>query len=476
MRKTARSKQGVALLASLASIVLLSGLTLSILSMALAQKRESHAATERQKAFYAAEAGLAEAIAALRVQARESGMPDVLPPIGSSSSPIAFGGGGYWAEGSESGEGLFTLRATGSYGSETERLEVVLATGNGGIFANAVFAGNSSGDPTYSLDLGGMRDEADYIVGDIYSGGDIGLSGDAAVLGNSRALGTINGLAGSEGITQPIPDIPAMDYPSTHDINVANLFAEARYTSDDAGGLAYQLPSTSPAHIFRKNPSDRVVNTLRTEKDDYFLEDPYETVNIDRTWDGSDPYLITLSGRRDDSNGNEKLYFIDGNLWLHNRKSFTFQFRSDDGTPVRAVFVVRGNIYFSDNLYYQDPQQDALAFIAMKDDGVEDSGNIYFGDSIYGTIYNMDAFMYAENNFYDTHLDAEGSARVTLRGNMTAGNHVKIQRDYNDHHSRLCVLYDDRLATGAVTLPGLPTPGGIGEGIVNSVSWRRVAP
>ena len=70
--------------------------------------------------------------------------------------------------------------------------------------------------------------------------------------------------------------------------------------------------------------------------------------------------------------------------------------------------------------------------------------------------------MYAENNFYDNNLSAAGSTKVTLNGNMTAGNQVLINRNYGNSYSKLTVNYDDRLATGAATLPGLPgsTPGG----------------
>jgi hypothetical protein len=37
---------------------------------------------------------------------------------------------------------------------------------------------------------------------------------------------------------------------------------------------------------------------------------------------------------------------------------------------------------------------------------------------------------------------------------------VKINRDYGTQHSKLTVNFDDRLVSGAVTLPGLPSQSG----------------
>jgi hypothetical protein len=109
----------------------------------------------------------------------------------------------------------------------------------------------------------------------------------------------------------------------------------------------------------------------------------------------------------------------------------------------------------------------------MKDPGVEDSGNIYFGDPVGGTLEEMHAFMYAENDFVDHHLDAAGSKRVRVIGNMTAGNHVRIERDHDGQHSKLSVRFDDRISTGALTLPGLPSQDW-GAASFTTLSWREV--
>jgi hypothetical protein len=67
---------------------------------------------------------------------------------------------------------------------------------------------------------------------------------------------------------------------------------------------------------------------------------------------------------------------------------------------------------------------------------------------------------------------------VVVAGNMTAGNHVDINRDYVDEdgdvqHSRLTVEFDDRISTGALVLPGLPETEG-GTAGFRIVSWREL--
>jgi hypothetical protein len=82
--------------------------------------------------------------------------------------------------------------------------------------------------------------------------------------------------------------------------------------------------------------------------------------------------------------------------------------------------------------------------------------------------------MYAENDFIDNNLSATGSARVTVNGNMTAGNQVRINRDWGTQHSKLTVNFDDRIWTGALDLPGLPTQSGAGA-TWTVASWREIS-
>jgi hypothetical protein len=361
---------------------------------------------------------------------------------------------------------------------ERDALQALLTGATMDIYDHALFAGNSSEDPLYTMKLGGVGDlQADQVTGDVYSGGSVLVEGDASVTGDIRAQDDITGASGLEGVSQPIPDIAAMDYPNTADFKVAELFAGAQNKSNDLGGKAYQVAESNPAHIFRKNPSDRATDVNSTVKNDYFLEDPYEPVLTDSDSSGDDACPISLSGISGEPgvNGNQKVYYIDGNLWIHNKNVYSFKITNGESTGVQVTFVAKGNIYFSDNVFYDNTQQDGVAFIAMKDTRVTDSGNIYFGDPVFGTLEQMHAFMYAENNFIDKNLSATGSAQVAVYGNMTAGNKVDIQRDFGSQHSKLTVNYDGRISSGDLLMPGLPRANPDNGGEWRYQATRRIA-
>lgn len=464
------ARRGVTLVVAMFSVFLLLGITGALLTTSLGSHRERHSAVERQRAMLTAQAGIAEAMAQLSM----GGETD----LGSKTRPVERSQGAFVVDLEPVDDDTFVLTSLARSGSEFEALEAVVQRVSGGIFHNAIFAGNSSGDPLYSLPLGGRGLAADDIQGDLYSGGNVARTGDATVGGTVRASGTITGLPGEENAKQYPPDLSRMDYETTADIDVAESFRGALWLPDDAGGLAWQLPRTNPAHIFRRNPSDRASEVNSTVKDDYFLEDPYETVRSDSNQDGSQAFRITLAPPAAGTpGGNEVVYYIDGNLWLHNRHTYSFKLYSADGSPVRVTFVVKGNIYFSDNLFYEDEADDGVLFIALKDEDQPRSGNIYFGDPEFGTMLEMQGFMYAEENFYDVNLDESGSARVTVRGNMTAGNQVLINRDYGTKHTKLTVDFDDRLRTGEIELPGAPDLSTHATDIsrFRVVTWRKVA-
>src|SRR6185295_14533607 len=216
---------------------------------------------------------------------------------------------------------------------------------------------------------------------------------------------------------------------------------------------------------------DRTTLTHATTKDDYFLEDPYQPVRVDSAKDGSDAYMIKLSGSAGTPgvDGSKKVYYVDGNLWLDNYKTYSLKFGTTDAAGTQATFVVKGNIYFSDSLFLTNTTTDGVAFVAMKDPSVADSGNIYFGDPTYGTLKRMQAFMYAEDTFYDNALDSSGSTSVTLDGIMSAGDHVSINRDFGTTHTKLTLNYDGRVANNTLQLPHTNFPGAGGPQLTYTV-------
>lgn len=450
------SRRGSVLLVALIAVMVVAALASAMLIGGSSRDRARDASLDETRALYVAEAGMSAALAAA--------FSGTLGNLGAQNAPLAFGGGEHWVTAVDNGDDTATVTAWGRYGGALRCTEAMLESSGAGIYDYALFAGNSSGDPGYDMRFGGTGASSDDIDGNVYSGGNVVVAGDAHIDGAVRANGTVSAASTAApdtpqtGVSVPIPNLAAMAYETNHDFNVAAMFATATWSANALGGSAFQLPESSPAHIFRKNPSDRATDNAGTAKDDYYLEDPYETVNSSSTIAAASSTRISLSGTngKPGVSGTNKVYFIDGNLWVHNRKLFSFALASEAANPARITLVVKGNVYFSDNIIYQDPARDGVAFVALKDAAHADSGNIYFGDPTFGTLERMDAFMYAENNFYDNNLSASGSARVTVNGNMTAGNQVRINRDFGGAHSKLEVNYDPRLVNGSLTLPGLP--------------------
>lgn len=460
-------------MASLLVAFVLSGVLASMMLVGIAHKGEVSSVMRDSQALYLADAGVTASLLAISGSVEAGGKgPGVPATLGNAGAPCALKDGTFWCNLANNGDGTWTVTSTGRAGLRQRVVEAIVRGPLPDVFDHAIFAGNSGANAGYTLDLGGEGGEADKVEGNVYSGGDVSVTGDATVSGDIHATGAIAGWAGEEGKTHPIPDIAGMDYAKNNDVDVAAQFAGSTWTPNALGGSAWQLPKANPAHIFRKNPSDRTDETSGTVKDDYFLEDPYEPVSSFKSGhtvvltDDSDPAL----------DGTDKLYYVDGNLWVHNFDVLSIKLQHDEG--VRITFVVKGNVFFSDNVLLNDTETEGVAFIAIKDEAEADSGNIYFGDPRFGTLEEMHTFLYAENNFVDNNLDAAGSKTVTLTGNMTAGNQVDINRDFVNPdgtiaHSKLTVEFDPRISNGSLVLPGLPTSGGSATG-ASLVFWREL--
>ncbi len=287
-----------------------------------------------------------------------------------------------------------------------------------------------------------------------------------------------------------------------HDISV---------TASDYGNFLCITNQNNPEHIFVRNPprSGSVTSRGKTIQgrqytvisneygqriDDYFLEDP-----TDPTYN-SNPSQFRIASN-DSSRTctmmvdvqpqhNMLLYFVDGNVYIHNPAAYSMRFRQP-GT--RITIVARGNITISDEFYYnadyppglqysnmnstvvRNPQ-DALCLIALKNPACTNSGNILIGDAQFGTGGSIHAMLYAENDFIDNNINSVDQQFISIFGNMTAGNKIRLNRTVapGQYRTRLDVTLDERIRDGRLIVPGLPHPLGGERSIQLDTAWRMV--
>jgi len=440
------------------------------------------------KAYYIAQAGIEHACTKLDA--------DVDWRAGFVNRP--FSGGVYTVAIIDSTENVnladtVVVRAVGSENGSNSILELLMVQESyHPLYNHAIYAGNNyEYDPGLdsqnwlaTLALGGTGSNRDEVTGDVFFNGNIDAQGDAVVDGSLYAGGDITGNAPTGSTNAGTnylapPDLGAMNYATTSDYYIGDS------SPWDVNG---HLTSTDPRHIFVKEfRSDLEASTSTTfDNTNYFFGDPYEGSGINN---------VSVS-----STGNKKTYFVDGNLWIEPNGT-TSQLVNGPAGGTQITVVVKGNIYFSDDLLYQNPDLDGIAFVAMTDnesytdqngnnqydpgepilhddgDGIyegpaEGSGNIRFGDPNGGPLGKIQSYLYAENNFEDYVLDGpDGSPQTfSVDGMLSAGNQMNIRRDYGGGHSKMTVTYDDRLKKGLLELPGLPKRTGGSES-----SWRRVA-
>jgi hypothetical protein len=215
--------------------------------------------------------------------------------------------------------------------------------------------------------------------------------------------------------------------------------------------------------------------------------------------------------------GTNKVYYVDGHVWFNNHSTHGFKV---DGT---ATIVATRDIHVSDNLAYNNKgltavngnPPDLLALVALgqyNSSGVRTSGgDIYFGDPEFGTLYTVDAFMFANNNFYyntranNSTGQEEPTSGFKVFGNYMAVNQVVVLRDWytanglpraalydqttsqwkdaitgsvltstqlaTRRHYAMRVEYDDRIRDAATQMSGLPR--GTGTIFAGAKGWEE---
>ncbi len=224
-----RDRRGGALVLALLVVTLVVGFAASLMQVSSIAARRQLGAVDTKRAFYLADAGLAEAYQGLRIGKTGA--------VGTRLAPAVYGQGVFWVEATDDGDGRVRLDSTGMMGSARVVLSLVAEPGEVVVSSLAVFtADNLTLVPGTRIDSYDSRNgsyadqrgrdaclEGGVTVG---SNGDVTLRGTATdpILvrgdvraGPARAL-TMTGTVVVSGDTSPASNeqvLPPIDVPMT---------------------------------------------------------------------------------------------------------------------------------------------------------------------------------------------------------------------------------------------------------------------
>jgi hypothetical protein len=469
----------------------------SLLEIARTEIVLTQKSVSRVKAFYLAEAGLANLVT--RLYNREF----------DSIEQTSLNDGSYRVDVNCNQNPSYAI-STGRIGNETKRIKVQISF-LAAPFENCIYAANHGGG-NWTLALRGKGNPAlsggREIGGKDIINGNLSVNGDAALYeqsgvnpapapnthnlqGDVEATGSIS-VSGSAHIAgQAIPnaeapdpiDLIAMKYQTNNTHDVSKIF-------ETQGINQGHLPSWHDLYnVVEKNPSDRSTECSSTAGNDYFFEPTGGFSNTGGEKGAATPLHL----------GENRIYYVDGDVWIHSKETYGFLV---DG---KVTIVVTGNIHICDNILYANADS-ILGLVALgrydSSGNLISGGNIYFGDPRYGTMYTISAMMFAGNSFlyntdFGTGKQTEPTTGFSVYGNFAALNKVTVYRDwYTDvetnkarpayfdpgtgqwldresklaltagevgtmRHYQMKVNYDDRVRNTKTQPPGLPRGCGV---------------
>ena len=508
--RISKSEKGLALVAVVVFTCIFVILGFSMLNMAKTEIVMTQKELNSARAFYAAEAGIAQ----LTTKLYNKEFEDI--------ADTSLGEANYQVDLDLEADPPFAV-STGSAGLEIKKIKAELSFLSPP-YENALYGGNVSGAKwMFSLRGqgvpqptgwgGGEVGGKDIVNGNMYVNGDATLYEESSV--NPTPMGSFKGDVDSTGKADILdkasvsgtvtdgadvkshPSLENMNYAVNNTHNVSKIFA-------DAGISSGYLPSGDELYnVMVKNPGNRASECGTTSGDDYFLEPASVSNNGADSKDAKTPLDL----------GEDRVYYVDGDVWVHSQSTYGFLV---DG---KVTIVATGDIHISDNIKYADSES-VLGLVALGNyDGsgqLVSGGNIYFGDPRYGTMYTVSGLMFAADSFlYNTDSVTGGSKEpetgFSVYGNLNALNQVSIDRDwYTDdgtgnarpayldptlgdsgqwvdletglvltsneigsiRHYQMAITYDDRIRTQETQPPGLPR--GKGSIFGGLKDWREI--
>lgn len=490
-------EKGLALLAVIVVLIIFVITGMAALILAEQEIIVSRVEVDKTKAFYLAEAGLAKMQEKLQK-----------PVTGNLSSVLeeSLEDGSYKVVLDTSKNPCYAV-STGISGNAEKTIRVRVAF-LAPPLENAIYAMNESGNPwVFQLrgkgnpvpsGPGGESGGKDKINGNIFVDGDAifyeessvnqapapnkwNLAGDVGATGDIALHDT----AGISGATNPhsqqpdAVDLTSMDYAHNNTHNVATIF-------QNAGVSSGHLPSGNELRdVFMINPADRAAECASTTGNDYFFE-PSSGIILGTTKDGQTKINA----------GQDRVYYVDGDLWIHNKQTYGFNMKG------KVTIIATGDIHVCDNVEYNNSDS-LLGLVALgkynEAGDLVSGGNIFFGDPRYGTMYTVSGMMFAAKDFlYNTDAvsrkTAEPTTGFTISGNFAAMGKVSVERDWytkgfstarparydsvsgkwvdsetgvaltstevsSIRHYQMIVNYDERVRSPETQPPGLPTGG-----------------
>jgi hypothetical protein len=400
------SERGSAMMIVVIILLILVGVSGAYMTVSWANKARARQDAAATQALYIAEAGAAAYVAALNANGNS-----VPAPLAKSY----LAGGYYWvpqenlvdfsnaavvgshnSQENSIGQAYVAFQVAAKYDGVTRRLDVIANHQAGGVFWNAIFAGNNGDptrgglkDPNYTLQLqgatSGTTTTSDKVNGNVYSGGNVSITGPVTLGGIGGVGNDSVTYAGTESSSVTGPQFnqgtePALSIPRTYGPNT-NM-SEAQYKaglyngSRDSNGVAWidvgqQFSSNgvandrwvdgstatditnvnNPSHIFRKNPtSDNGSGQNRTAvyehtidtttvgpagntRNDYYLEDPTNSSVTTQSLTGVPVNGDTTASMLNvQPNGNNAVYYVPGNLRVSGEPIKSYQLDPAPGT------------------------------------------------------------------------------------------------------------------------------------------------
>ena len=267
-------RRGSALVFSLVAVSTVVVLAASFTQYASIVSSRQAQAVDRKRAFYVAEAGLAEAYVGLTCG--KSG------EVGSQEAPALLGEGVFWTHATELSEGVIQLECTGMVGSGRAKLSVVARRGLESVFTLGVFGNKAVTVPAgsrvdaYDSSQGSYASQSDKTGAALGSNAGVVITGTAAlptVISGDVTPGpgktvTVMGNVQISGSTQPAhaPTVlPGVDVPAVV-LGPATVHNSAYPLVIPAGQCGYQsLTIKSGSQLLIQGPSTVVLGALSVE-------------------------------------------------------------------------------------------------------------------------------------------------------------------------------------------------------------------